>query len=66
MKGEGITFFRCTMCAKVVSPWDIKKYNGCKCGNNKVQETNLTVIEKVIQVAKHPMFWRWQDAPTES
>lgn len=61
----GITFYRCTMCSGVVSPMDMEKYNGCKCGNNKVSATNLTVWEKIVQIAKHPRVWRWKDARSE-
>jgi hypothetical protein len=62
---EGITFYRCTMCSRPVSPMDIEKYNGCKCGNNKVSETNLSAWEKVVQVVKHPLVWRWKNARSE-
>jgi hypothetical protein len=59
---EGVTFYRCTMCQSVVGPWDIQEYHGCKCGNNKVYETNLSLFEKIMQVLKHPNVWRWRDA----
>jgi hypothetical protein len=62
--GEGVLFYRCTLCGGVVSPWDIHEHGKCrKCGNTKVFATNLTVIEKLVQLFKHPAIWRWGQVP---
>lgn len=56
-----LTFFRCELCGRVVSPWDIPK-GGCQaCGCNRVRPTNLTWLEKIVQVARHPKIWTWGD-----
>ena len=55
-----IKFFRCTLCTTVLSVWDIKKKKGCpKCGSNRIVQTNLGTKEKIIQLIKHPLFWKW-------
>ena len=55
-----IRFFRCTLCTTVLSVWDIKNKFSCpKCGNNRIAQTNLGLKEKIIQLIKHPLFWRW-------
>jgi hypothetical protein len=57
---EGLEFYRCASCNKAVSPWDIKKDHGCPvCKGNKLRKTNLTFMEKIIQVFKHPKIWKW-------
>jgi DNA-directed RNA polymerase subunit RPC12/RpoP len=57
---EEIKFFRCVLCTRVVSVWDIKTNHSCpKCGNNRIIETNLSGWEKIIQIIKHPLVWRW-------
>lgn len=60
---EGLEFYRCKMCGTVVSDWDIyREPHGCpKCGCTKMLVTNLSFIEKLIQVVKHPKVWRWND-----
>jgi len=64
MKSEGIQFYRCMLCGRVVSRWDIQEYKGCKkCGNTKIKPTNLTLMEKVVQIIKHPRIGRWNDVP---
>jgi hypothetical protein len=56
---EGTTFYRCALCRGVVSKWDINN-GGCqKCGGTKISPTNLTLWEKVVQIAKRPAVWRW-------
>jgi len=54
-----MTFYRCTLCRGVVSPWDIKKGVCPKCGQARISPTNLTLWEKFIQICKHPKVWRW-------
>ncbi len=57
---EGKTFYRCTLCTTVVSQWDIESGDGCpKCAGTKVQETNLSLWEKMVQIFKHPKIWTW-------
>ena len=59
MGNEGLLFYRCELCHGVVSKWDINK-GGCqKCGGARIRPTDLTIIEKVIQIWKHPRIWEW-------
>ena len=55
-------FYRCALCKEVVNLWDIKESKGCpKCGGHKISLSNLTLWEKVIQIAKHPKIWEWEN-----
>lgn len=55
-------FYRCLLCATVVSKWDIKEHHGCpKCAGAKIGPTNLSFFEKLAQLIKHPLFWKWLD-----
>ena len=55
-----LVFYRCLLCRRVVSPWDLDKYKGCgKCGHGRVSPTNLTLHEELIQFFKHPDLWNW-------
>jgi len=57
----GVPFYRCTMCATVVSVWDIQEYKGCtKCMCNQIRPTMLSFWEKLIQILKHPKIWEWK------
>lgn len=57
---EGTMFYRCMLCAHVVSPWDIKQRHGCpKCAGTKIKPSNLSVFEQVVQILKHPKVWAW-------
>ncbi len=57
-----LMFYRCE-CGGPVSVWNIQQHHGCpKCGGNKLRPTNLTFVEKIAQVLKHPKVWRWGDA----
>lgn len=59
---EELYFFRCQTCQKPVSQWDIHELGKCPtCGGHKVSPTNLTFIEKVQQILKHPKIWKWKD-----
>jgi phage FluMu protein Com len=59
---EGKQFYRCVLCGTVVSEWDIQESKGCpKCKNNKIKPTELSLVEKVIQIMKHPRIWRWNE-----
>lgn len=59
-----LTFYRCVLCRKVVSRWDIETEHACtRCGGRKVSPSNLAWWEKVIQIIKHPMVWKWPDDP---
>jgi hypothetical protein len=56
----GTMFYRCMLCAHVVSPWDIRERHGCpKCAGTKIKPSNLSLLEKVLQVLKHPRVWAW-------
>ncbi len=60
MANEGLLFYRCVLCSSVVSKWDIQDHAGCpKCGNVRVHPTELSLLEKVVQIVKHPAVWRW-------
>ena len=60
-EGGGLMFYRCTMCGGVVSVWDIKEYHGCSvCSCNKIKPTNLSILEKIVQIIKHPKLWEWK------
>jgi len=62
MSAEGVSFYRCTLCQTVISPWDIQRTHGCpKCGGTKMRASNLSLREKLVQVFKHPQVWRWSD-----
>lgn len=57
----GTEFFRCELCAGVVSPWDIEE-GGCgRCGHKRIRPTGLTLWEKIVQIAKHPKVWEWPE-----
>jgi DNA-directed RNA polymerase subunit RPC12/RpoP len=57
---EGMAFYRCVLCGNVVSIWDIKEHHGCsKCKNNKIRPTELSLLEKILQIIKHPTIWNW-------
>ena len=57
----GMEFYRCITCQGVVSKWDID-VGGCpKCGQTKIRPSNLTILEKLVQVWKHPAIWKWSD-----
>ena len=59
---QEIPFYRCCLCSAVVSQWNILEDHGCaKCGHTKITPTNLTFIEKLGQVIKHPRVWTWED-----
>jgi len=61
-EGEGVGFYRCMVCATVNSPWELKKLGSCrKCGATKVKATNLSFWEKVVQIVRRPMLWKWSD-----
>ena len=63
MSENGLPFFRCTLCMGVVSLWDIHlPPHVCrKCGGARICPTNLTFIEKVVQLVKHPTWWKWDE-----
>ena len=64
-KWEGLEFYRCRTCHRVVNVWDLKKHNACPyCGGAHFQYTNLTMWEKVKEVVKHPKFWEWKHVKT--
>jgi len=62
MTFEGLVFYRCLLCHGIVSVWDIKEKQSCpKCGQRRISPTNLSFIEMVIQIFKHPKIWRWKN-----
>jgi len=46
-------FYRCHLCHSVLSPWDLKQTSCPVCGGSKVSPTNLTIWEKIVQIAKN-------------
>ena len=59
---EGLIFYRCLLCGKAVSIWDIKEVKGCsKCGNVRIRPSNLSFFEKIAQIVKHPKIWDWKN-----
>lgn len=60
LSSGGTQFYRCCLCNRVVSKWDIAR-GGCgHCASTRIVPTNLTLMEKAVQLAKHPCFWRWE------
>ena len=60
-ESNGLMFYRCMLCAGVVSRWDIEK-GGCpKCAGTRIRPTDLSAWEKIVQIAKHPKVWTWLD-----
>lgn len=52
-------FYRCTLCNGVVSEWDVND-GGCKkCGGTRIKPANLSLLEKLVQIWKHPRIWEW-------
>ena len=71
-QGEGVTFYRCVLCRRIVSKWDIAKNSqleppsACSaCGGRKISPCNLTWVEMLVQVIKHPALWRWNEEQQE-
>lgn len=61
---KGLLFYRCMLCQHPVSTWDIRD-GGCpKCKGRKIVPTNLTLLEKIKQIIKHPKVWTWNDLHT--
>lgn len=59
---HALQFYRCTLCHRVVSLFDLREERGCKfCGCKKIAPTNLTLWEKLVQIIKHPKVWTWKD-----
>ena len=59
---EGLLFYRCILCGAVVSVWDVRENQGCrKCGNTRIRPSDLSVWEKLVQIARHPKIWRWDE-----
>jgi len=57
-----VKFYRCVLCGTVVNNWDIETGKGCPhCSGRTVRPTNLNLLEKLIQIIKHPKVWRWGD-----
>lgn len=62
-EGKGLAFYRCVLCGHVVSVWDIKQHYGCpKCKNPRIKPSELSMWEKIVQIFKHPKFWKWDEA----
>ena len=59
---EGLEFYRCVSCNRVVSQWDINKFKCCPiCKATKFRKSELSLKEKIVQIIKHPKLWRWGD-----
>ena len=55
-----MNFYRCMLCGGVVNEWDIQD-GGCpKCGGRRIQPSNLSILEKIAQIIKHPKVWEWK------
>ncbi len=55
-------FFRCVLCHRVISDWDVREGHGCpKCGSTKLSPSNLSQWEKLRQLMKHPALWDWPE-----
>ena len=62
LSSDGMLFYRCYLCNKILNKWDIEKHKGCpKCGHGKISPTNLTTWEKIVQLVKHPAIWNWDN-----
>ena len=62
LSSDGMLFYRCHLCNKILNKWDIEKHKGCsKCGHTKISPTNLSFWEKVWQICKHPAIWKWDN-----
>lgn len=60
-EGRGVLFYRCNLCTRPVSPWDVDRYHGCPyCGHTKIRPTNLTLWEKLVQILRKPDVWNWR------
>jgi hypothetical protein len=63
-EGTGMSYFRCYLCRRPISPSDLDKHHGCAhCGHTRVSPTSLTWFEKVVEVCRHPGILKllWQD-----
>lgn len=59
---KGLRFYRCVLCRDVVSYWDIKSGVGCpKCKGRRIEPSDLTLWEKLVQIWRHPKVWAWPD-----
>lgn len=58
-----VTFYRCVLCGRMVSPWDIFRddgKHGCrKCNGVRVTPTNLSFFEKIRAICEKPKVWTW-------
>lgn len=62
MKIPEMMFYRCMMCSKVVNQKEILRGEGCpNCAGGKVRPTNLSLLEKIVQICKNPRVWRWKN-----
>ena len=62
VEGGGMQFYRCILCGHVVSVWDIKAHHGCpKCKNPRIKPSELSFWEKIVELVKHPQFWKWHE-----
>jgi DNA-directed RNA polymerase subunit RPC12/RpoP len=53
-------FYRCVACTRVISPVDIQEHGSCPyCFGRRIRPTNLTWWEKLRELVRHPLFWRW-------
>ena len=61
-KLDGVEFYRCKLCRRAVSPWDLKEHTACPyCGGAYFHPSNLTMVEKIQQIVKHPKVWEWKN-----
>ncbi len=61
---EGLAYYRCLLCGRRLSPWDIEEHGECpSCGHTRVKPTNLKRWEMLVEICKRPLtFFRlWRD-----
>lgn len=59
---NALTFYRCRLCHRVVSLFDLKEHHHCPyCHHATMSPTNLTFWEKLVQIVKHPKVWAWKN-----
>lgn len=59
-ESSGTPFYRCILCTHVISPWDLRTHHGCpRCAGTKLKPSNLSIWEKLVQIVKHPLIWKW-------
>jgi DNA-directed RNA polymerase subunit RPC12/RpoP len=54
-EGEGAAYFRCVLCGRPSAETTLQEHGECGyCGGKRMQPTDLTFFEKVIEIIRHP------------